>query len=166
KTSNFNAATPTWHPLTDQLGNLAVGAFDLDPRHPDTIFVGLGEPYYEPGGFVQKSTDGGATFGAPVQLGGAENVRDLRVDPTNSNVVLVATDLGLFRSADGGAGFTLVDLPNAGGLQLNEAIWSIAYTGHDASGSHWVTSGVAACDVGWWPPEESGGRLAGTNCPH
>jgi hypothetical protein len=166
KTTNFDASTPTWQPITDALGNLAVGAFDLDPHHPDTIYVGLGEPYYEPGGFVQKTGDGGQTFGPPVALGGAENVRDLRVDPTNSSVVLVATDLGLFRSADAGATFNLIDLPNAGGLQLNEAIWSIVYTGHDASGSHWEASGVAACDVGWWPPEESGGRLASTNCPH
>ena len=166
KTANFGASAPSWQPLTDSLGNLAIGGFDLDPHHPDTIYVGLGEPYYEPGGFVQKTADGGATWSAPVALGGAENVRDLRVDPTNSSVVMVATDLGLFRSADAGASFALVDLPNANGLQLYEAIWSIAYTGHDAAGSHWDVSGVAACDVGWWPPEESWGRLSGQNCPH
>jgi hypothetical protein len=165
KTTDITAATPDWSPIGDHLGDLAVGSFDLDPRHPDTIIAGLGEPFYQSGGFVQVSGDGGQIWGDPVPLGAATNVRDLRIDPTDSNVVLVTTDAGLFRSTDGGAHFELIDLPN-GALALQEATWSIAYTGHDASGSHWSISGVLACDVGRAPPQASGGLPPGPQCNH
>jgi hypothetical protein len=166
RTADISAATPTWQPLGDQLADMAVGGFDLDPQSPDTIVVGLGEPFYQAGGFVQISHDAGATWGAPVALGGATNVRDVRIDPTNSNVMLVAADAGLFRSIDAGAHFIRVDLPNVSGLALAEATWSIVYTGHDVTGSHWAVSGVDACDVGLAPPQARAGVPPGSGCKH
>jgi hypothetical protein len=164
RTSDITAATPDWRSITDQLGNLGIGGFDIDPQHPDTIVIGLGEPYYVPGGFVQITRDGGQTYGAPVPLGQASNVREVRIDPGDSNLVLVATDVGLFRSIDGGASFTAIELPDAV-AGLEQAMWSVAYTGRDASGSHWAVSGVSGCAVGVHPPEEGGGIAPSAGCP-
>jgi hypothetical protein len=165
KSIDFTQPTRSWHPISDGLPDLAIGAMDLDPRQPDTLFIGTGDPFaaYLPGGQVWKSSDGGDSWSAPVSLIGsspgsanltvtASRIRDLRVDPNDSNVVLVASDAGLFRSTDGGASMTLVDLPNGAGPALIEAMWSLAYVGQTNGASTWLASGVVGCNTGKLPP--------------
>jgi hypothetical protein len=178
KTYNFTAATPDWIPITETLGNLAVGAFDEDPNpaRADTLWAGLGDFVDTAGGVLVRSTDGGASWSAPIALTGtypgglgpngtgavvATSVRDLRIDPNDPDVVLVATDVGLFRSTNATAAspaFALVDLPNAG-TQVEEAVWTFASTGT----SHWVATGVGACDASSPPPRPGTGVPAGTS---
>ena len=64
KTYNFSATQPTWLPITDTVGGLAVGAFELDPNNPDTLYLGLGDSLDSSvaGGAMYKSTDGGGTW--------------------------------------------------------------------------------------------------------
>lgn len=56
----------TWRPLTDDQPSQAIGAIAIDPREPETIYVGLGEGsrcalcYYGSG--LLKSTDGGRNW--------------------------------------------------------------------------------------------------------
>ena len=129
KSTNYTLGPPTWAPITDSANVLAVGGLDLDPQQPDTVYVGLGDPFDTPSGTVIKSTDGGAHWVAPVQLAGASHVRDLRVDPGTPGVVLVATDVGLFRSTDAGASFTRV---------VTNETWSLAYVG----AATWIVSSI------------------------
>jgi photosystem II stability/assembly factor-like uncharacterized protein len=155
KTFDFSAKNPTWYPITENIGILAVGGIALDPNAPDTLYAGLGDPYDAPGGYVIKSTDGGITWSAPVQLVGsvavngaqvnaaALTVRDIQVDPLNSNVVLVGTELGLFRSTNGGATFATVDLPNSGAAYY-DGVWSVVFTGSANGQSRWAVSGQTA----------------------
>jgi hypothetical protein len=153
KTTNFisGAPSPRWSPLTDGLPNLSVGAFTLDPAHPDTLYMVTGDAFDSRAGVsVYKSTNAGGTWSAPIVLTAAYpgldtpyrplSARDAKVDPTNGNNILVTTEAGLFRSTDGGAKFSLVDLPN-GPEQLAEAMWSVIHVG----GSNWLASGVTAC---------------------
>jgi hypothetical protein len=168
RTSDITAPRPSWTPLTDSLASLAVGALTID-AWTGTMFLGTGNPHGdEVGGFIQQSADGGKTWASPVRLADASgrsprNVRSIAVDPTDATLVLAATDLGLFRSTDGGTGFALVDLPN-GGPRLAEATWSIAYVGYDWGGTEWLVSGVAACAEGVVPPEGSAGSAPGPSC--
>src|SRR5882762_11889770 len=90
----------------------------MDPSNPDILFLGFGDPFdvHQPG--ITRSTDGGGTWSAPLPLlatyvFGATTYRltagavtDIKVDPLNSLVVLVTTDVGLFRSTDGGTNWT------------------------------------------------------------
>jgi photosystem II stability/assembly factor-like uncharacterized protein len=162
KSYDFLSGDPTWHPASDTTSNLAVGAAALDPNHPDTIYLGTGDAFdISTGGTVLKSFNGGGDWLAAVALKGnilgdgtllrPSQIRDLRVAPNDSNVVLVASSLGLFRSTDGGASFTYVDLPN-GTNRLVETTWSLAYLG----ASSWLVSGITACDVGLLPYSPSG----------
>src|SRR5207248_7237446 len=60
RTTNFTSATPTWTPLTDTLGNLAIGAMDLFPGADSahhTIWLGLGDFVDAPSGLVLVSHD-------------------------------------------------------------------------------------------------------------
>jgi hypothetical protein len=172
KSYDFTSGSATWVPITETIGNLAIGAMDLDPNNPDTLYVGTGDFVDTPGGQVVKTVDGGGSWGNPVALSGtypasagslavsALRIRAIKVDPSNSNIVLVATEVGLFRSTNAGASFSLVDLPNAG-TQLAESLWTIVYTGQVGGVSHWAVSGVYACAQGVLPPDADFGVASG-----
>ena len=112
KTADFQKNKPHWTALTDGVITTSGGAVAFG-RTPDTLYLGLGDPFdgnAAAGAYVLKSTDGGNTWGPAVRLklgsSFAGSVRDLKVDTSGpQDVVLVATDFGLFRSADGGATF-------------------------------------------------------------
>jgi photosystem II stability/assembly factor-like uncharacterized protein len=132
KSSNAQAATPSFTALTDSLPNLAVGCIALDSSvNPPVIYLGSGEPnlsadsYYGVGVF--KSTDDGATWSQVSSAdGGAHPFRglafsDIQVDPADHNILVAVagrTDMaywmaspperGIFRSTDAGATWSLV----------------------------------------------------------
>jgi hypothetical protein len=121
RTDNWSANTPTWTALTDNISTTGGGAVDFG-RSPNTLYLGLGDPYDQLliGGAVVKSKNGGVSWGPTVELGTTISVRDLKVDTSMPNdIVLVATENGLFRSIDEGASFSQV--PTFAGL----SVWSI-----------------------------------------
>ncbi len=126
KTANFEATTPNWTPLTDFLPTTAGGAVAFG-RTPSVLYLGLGDPYDQitVGGSIVKSTDGGATWSPMITLGNTISVRDVKVDTTGTtDVVLVATDGGLWRSTDAGVTYAQVT-----GVQFqNQYIWSLTRT--------------------------------------
>src|SRR6266850_2393930 len=149
---------PTWFPITDTLGSLAIGAMSvgtpLDASGNPTIWLGLGDFVDQQFGAVVKSSNGGNTWGTPIFLNtalhpadgkasSALNVRDLKTDPNDANKVLVATDDGFYMSTNGGTSFNLVDLPNTTAFgPTREGTWQIVYIGQVGGVSQWVVSGV------------------------
>src|SRR5262249_6282648 len=146
----FQSNKPNWVSLTDNLVTTSGGAAAFG-RTPDTIYLGLGDPFdgnAAAGAYVLKSTDGGQTWGPAVRLlafgQSAGSVRDLKVDTSGAqDVVLVATDFSLFRSANGGATFASVIsfapddpflYPTVAGT-FAQRVWSIANTSRG-----WVAS--------------------------
>ena len=99
----------TWHPVTDKLPNLAVGSLAMANSDPNVIYMGTGEGvgFFSAvaGDGIFKSLDRGITWHHLSATSGNANFRfvnQLAVDPTNSDVVLAATNGGIFRTADGG----------------------------------------------------------------
>lgn len=156
KTPDITLGTPVWTSITESLGTMFIGSFDIDPTSSQVIHAGLGD-YWEgnPGGVMVTTRDGGATWSAPVTLTAtnavgnfkAVNTRSVKIDPNNANNILVAADVGLFRSTDGGLTYSHVDLPNleAYGAGNLEGIFSIAFTGTTAGQSTFLVSGNYAC---------------------
>ena len=122
KTTNFSSPNPTWVPKSDAIGTDGIGAGALG-RNPDTIYLGTGDVFDSFfGGAVVRSNDGGNTWGPAVQLNASATL-DLKLDTAAANdVVLVGTNNGLFRSADGGATFASV-----GGF-AGSLVWSVVQT--------------------------------------
>jgi photosystem II stability/assembly factor-like uncharacterized protein len=83
-----------------------IGAVAFDPTQPNVLYAGLGRPREgkDGTGQVYKSEDTGETWKLVTPEGTLDPqavVSDLKVAPDGS-YVLVATDKGLYRSADGG----------------------------------------------------------------
>ena len=137
-----------WEPITDALGSTAIGALAMDPSNPDILYLGFGDPFdvRQPG--LTRSTDAGATWSDAVALvatvGGAQvtasTVTDIKVDPRNSAVVLATTDVGLFRSTDGGATWQPAALATPTPTETFFFVWSLAWTGNDT----WLATGEVA----------------------
>jgi hypothetical protein len=124
RTNNWTSPETTWTPLTDDLPTTGGGSVAFG-RNPNTLYLGLGDPYDQilVGGSMVKSNNGGVSWGPMIELGTAVSVRDVKVDTsTNRDVVMVATESGLYRSADEGATYSAV--PTFSGL----SVWSIART--------------------------------------
>lgn len=88
-----------------------IGAICFDPQNPNIVYAGIGRPRLareggkgEGQGAIYRSTDGGLTWQRidGGQLPKDAVVSDIEVKPDDSQVILVATDKGIFRSDDGG----------------------------------------------------------------
>lgn len=107
-------AGESWKPLSDQIGTLSIGSFDVAPSNSDIIYLGTGEANIFraslPGMGAYKSTDGGKTWRS-VGLTNTGTLARVRIHPTNPDIVYVAAggnewsynyDRGLFKTVDGG----------------------------------------------------------------
>src|SRR2546425_11037734 len=116
-------AGTTWDPLTDAQASLAMGAIAFAPSNPNIIYAGTGEAVFSgdayAGAGLLKSTDGGTTWQLLATATFAKaTFSEIRVDPTNPDIVVAATASGLagrgrefppsipprgiFKSTDGG----------------------------------------------------------------
>jgi photosystem II stability/assembly factor-like uncharacterized protein len=112
KTTNGGA---DWVPVTDgQIGSTSVGAVAVSESNPDIVFIGTGETCIRgniiPGDGVYKSTDAGRTW-AHVGFSDRQNISEIRIHPTNPDIVWVAAfgyhgapndERGVFKTTDGG----------------------------------------------------------------
>ena len=128
KTSNATSNVPNWTPLTDMLPSLSIGALDFDYSDStyQTLVAGVGRfsSFGRNGGGrtgVYKTTNGGATWSV---LGGTtlEN-KNISGVAARGNIIVVSVDyaipyscsnIGIFRSTDGGATFTQSNLGTNG----------------------------------------------------
>ena len=133
-----------WSPVTDgQIDSSSVGAIEVCPSDPDTVYIGMGEVELRgnviPGDGVYKTTDGGKTW-KHMGLADTQMIGRIRVDPTNCNRVFVAalghtfgpnSERGVFRSTDGGQTWQKVlfgdDLTGAVDLSIDPSNPQVIY---------------------------------------
>ena len=116
-----------WQAKTETLGSLSIGTVAMDPNNPNTLYLGLGDPFDGTGIGIVKMTDGGDTWNNPVFLGTSTSIRDIFVAPANSSIVLVATNAGLYRSTDAGKTYSPVAINT--GVAETPGLWSFASGG-------------------------------------
>lgn len=121
KTTNCCNSSTTWASLWEgqNITTQGVGAIEIDPNNHNTIYAGTGDfdaaDLFGEG--IMKSTDAGSTW---TQLGASvftpyatstpkwanQNVGSIKVDPKNSNFVLVGTRYDVYASTDAGSNWT------------------------------------------------------------
>jgi photosystem II stability/assembly factor-like uncharacterized protein len=92
----------------------SIGAVEVDPSSPETVWVGTGESWarnsVSVGNGVYKTTDGGDTWTA-MGLGDSERIARIRIHPTAGDTVWVCAtghlwdaneQRGVFKTSDGG----------------------------------------------------------------
>lgn len=103
-----------WTPIFDQQTYLAIGDIALDPRNPDIVYVGTGDPNISGFPFIgdglYRSKDGGKTWES-LGLEQQRIISKIAIHPGNSNIIYVACmglpfernrDRGVYKSTDGG----------------------------------------------------------------
>lgn len=116
-----------WRPTMDDLGQLPIGAVAVAKTNPNRLYAGSANPDTSNAGTQNAagigllvSDDAGGTWRvSPAGTQPGTNFFDIDVDPRNANIVLAASEKGLFRSVDGGSSWTQI-LP----MQTVSVAWS------------------------------------------
>ena len=116
KTTNFLAPTPTWAPVNDLMGNLAITILLQDKNNLNTMYAGTGEGWFNidavRGAGIFKSTDGGTNWIQIPSTSTFEYVQDMIIDNNNNLYValrnLTTLNRGVMRSTDQGNTWTQV----------------------------------------------------------
>lgn len=98
----------TWTTSTDIMPTLGVSAIVVDYTNPLIVYIGTGDRDHgdAPGAGVWKSFDGGITFQAANTGMTTHTVSRLAIHPTDPNIILAATNYGIYRSINGGTSWT------------------------------------------------------------
>ncbi len=129
KTTNGGTS---WTSNTDQLPVLGVSDLAIDPNNPNIMYMatgdGNGNHTYSIG--VLKSTDGGNTWnttGLSWTVNQGRVMRRIVVKPDNSNVIILASNAGIFRSTNGGTNWSQVQTGNFYDLEWKPGNPNIIY---------------------------------------
>ena len=102
----------TWQTFTDELTNIGVSDLAIDPRHPDTMYLATGDrdaaDTYSFG--LMKSTDGGLNWsptGLSFNVSNNYRIGRVVIHPDSTNIVVAATNGGIYRSTNYGQTFSL-----------------------------------------------------------
>ncbi len=102
--NNWNLA-----PGCDLMPGMRLASVCIDHTNDQVIYLGTGDHnYYYSGSGVYKSTNGGATFVASNSGMGSKLVVDMIMDPTNNQVIVAATNSGIYRTTNAGTSWTQV----------------------------------------------------------
>ena len=102
----------SWAALGDSLPYVSVGNIAINPNHPDSIFITIGDHqgWWNYGLGIYLSTDGGITWNPTAQSTNFTNqdaFLKLIIDPQNPRNLWSAQSNGLYKSTDGGDTWTL-----------------------------------------------------------
>jgi hypothetical protein len=167
KTTNATATSPAWTPMGDTFASLSIGALTLDPTDGthNTLVAGFGRFSNFPweGGArngLLRTTNGGTNWTAltPALLIG-KNISGLAargatiVAAVNLADSFVCGNIGIFRSTDTGASFTMLSGAVGSGLPMgrtydlaadptNDAVLYAAIAAGDAPGCSGTNNGI------------------------
>jgi photosystem II stability/assembly factor-like uncharacterized protein len=101
-----------WESSSDNLPTLGVSAIAYHPNDPQIVYMGTGDRDHNdaPGMGMMKSTDGGVNW--EFINNGIENltIGDVLIHPNDPTIIIIATNDGIFRSADSGDSWSFESL--------------------------------------------------------
>lgn len=156
-------AGQSWSTPTDSLPNLGVSSIAIHPGNPDIMYIATGDK--QRGSAlsigIMKSTDGGQswqTTGLNPDTSDAWKISKVIIHPSQTNVLLTATNSGIYKTGDGGATWDQKIAGDFHDLEIhpgNPGTWYGARHGDGVykstdSGENWVRlgNGLPAADPG------------------
>jgi photosystem II stability/assembly factor-like uncharacterized protein len=156
-----------WMPLADNLPQIGVSGIAIDPNNSNVIYISTGDDdaghSYSIG--VLKSLDGGATWnttGLTFNFN-YKGSNEIFIDPSNSNIVWVATSQGLYKTNDAGDNWDVMLEANIRDFRLKPGdpltIYAVsAYTGNSSKFYKSINGGVQFDEITTVPTNSN--RLA------
>jgi photosystem II stability/assembly factor-like uncharacterized protein len=141
----------TWSSNTDLLPSLSISEIIIDPTNPQVMYLATGDKYgiywqYETWGHysagVLKSTDGGVTWNATGLSYVSSNVTVIQrmiMDPTNTNILMAATNAGIFKTTNGGTTWSNLRAGKYYDIEFNPGNAQTVYAG-DSTGFLYSTN--------------------------
>lgn len=113
----------TWTILNNGLGNIGCTDLAVDPTNTNILYLATGDGYAgdTPSIGIYKSTDGGITWnatGLSFTPGANATIRRLIINPSNTQILLAATNSGVYRTTDGGANWAQINTVNTYDLEF------------------------------------------------
>jgi hypothetical protein len=128
--SSDNGAS--WIALTDDFSSLGVSGIAIDPNNSNIVYLatgdGDGDDTYSIG--VMKSSDGGSSWnstGLNWSTSQSRTMRRIVNHPTNSNILWVATNNGLWKTIDAGVNWEQVLIGSIRDVEMNAGNPDIIY---------------------------------------
>ena len=131
--SSTNGGT-TWSTNTDNLGVIGCSDLAIDPSNSSVMYLatGDGEAGDTPSMGVLKTTNGGSTWAATSftwAVSGGLMIRRLIVNPSNSQIVILASNAGIYRTTNGGTTWTQVASGSTHDLEFKPGDPNTVYAG-------------------------------------
>ena len=104
----------SWSSLTDGMPNLAISGIAVSYSNHDIIYIltGDGDSRDLTSIGVLKTTDGGINWQQTGLVFGSDEIifgTELKMKPSNSNILIATTSNGIYRTTDGGENWTLAE---------------------------------------------------------
>lgn len=132
-----------WTNLADQFSNLSVNAMAMAESDNDRMYAGTGESFpggtYLMGNGIWTSFDRGTTWDQLSSTIADENfafTNRLIIDPNDADILLAATEAGIFRSTNGGDTFTIAHNSSTGveDIVADPTDFNILFAGENSVG--------------------------------
>lgn len=155
----------SWTTNTDNLTVTGCSDLAVDPSNTNIMYLATGDG--DAGDTrsigVLKSTDGGGTWaatGLTSALASNLLIRRLIIDPTNTQVLLAATNAGIFRTANGGTNWTQINSINAYDLEFKPGTSATVYAASNAAFFLSTNNGASFTAISSGIPTTGSNRLA------
>jgi hypothetical protein len=119
-----------WVALTDELPQIGVSGIAIDPANTNIIYIATGDKdagdSYSVG--IYKSINGGTSWTAS-GLSSSSRIGDIKIHPTNSQILWAATNSGVMKTINGGSTWTNVRSGNfsQGNIRLKPGNPNVIY---------------------------------------
>ena len=98
----------TWHSITDDLPYTRCACLLINPKNPNTMYLGTGDAnYYYASLGLWKTTNGGKTWKSIAKGLSSYLFSKMVMSPADTSVIIAATSNGIYKSKDAGATWKL-----------------------------------------------------------